>query len=77
MRPLTERQQAILEFVTARITEQGLPPTLAEIAEAFGFSQVRAAHKHLQALATKGHLELLPGRARGIRIPGLGPRGET
>ena len=77
MRPLTERQQAILEFVTARITEQGLPPTLAEIAEAFGFSQVRAAHKHLQALATKGHLELLPGRARGIRVPNLGPRGET
>ena len=77
MRALTDRQQAILDFVTTRITEQGLPPTLAEIAQAFGFNQVRAAHKHLQALATKGHLELLPGRARGIRVPGLNPRSET
>lgn len=77
MRTLTDRQQAILDFVTTRIREQSLPPTLAEIAQAFGFSQVRAAHKHLQALAAKGHLELLPGRARGIRIPGTAMRAET
>lgn len=77
MKALTDRQQAILDFVTARITEEGLPPTLAEIAQAFGFGQVRAAHKHLQALAAKGRLELLPGRARGIRMPGLPARADT
>jgi len=69
MRTLTARQQAILEFVTTRIAEDGLPPTLAEIAGAFGFNQVHAAQKHLAALAAKGHLELLPGKARGIRLP--------
>jgi repressor LexA len=74
MRDLTPRQQTILEFVTARIGEEGLPPTLAEIAAAFGFNQVHAAQKHLAALAAKGYLELLPGKARGIRLLTTQPR---
>jgi repressor LexA len=72
MRPeddLTDRQRAILDFVRERIAVHGLPPTWAEIARAFGFRQTRAAQKHLQAIAAKGHLVLLPGKARGIRLP--------
>src|SRR5690606_41721598 len=65
---LTHRQQAILDFVRTRIEGDGLPPTWAEIAAAFGFRQTRAAQKHLQAIAAKGHLELLPGKARGIKL---------
>lgn len=71
---LTARQQAILDFVHERIAVDGLPPTWAEIAAAFGFRQTRAAQKHLQALAAKGHLSLLPGKARGIRLPEAGGR---
>ncbi|MGH8075789.1 MAG: transcriptional repressor LexA [Lysobacter sp.] len=67
---LTDRQLAILDFVRARIRADGLPPTWAEIAQAFGFRQTRAAQKHLQALEAKGYLTLLPGKARGIRLPG-------
>src|SRR5690606_15113392 len=67
---LTERQRAILEFVRERIAADGMPPTWAEIAAAFGFRQTRAAQKHLQAIAAKGYLELLPGKARGIRLAG-------
>jgi repressor LexA len=70
MDELTARQQAILDFVAARIEGEGLPPTLAEIARAFGFRQTRAAHKHLLALEAKGRLSLLPGKARGIRLHG-------
>ncbi|MFT3806748.1 transcriptional repressor LexA [Arenimonas sp.] len=66
--PLTARQQAVLDFVASRIREHGSAPTLAEIAEAFGFSQARSAQQHLQALEAKGHLRLLPGKARGIRL---------
>lgn len=72
MSDLTDRQQAILDFVRERIDVHGLPPTWAEIARAFGFRQTRAAQKHLQALAAKGYLTLLPGKARGIRLPGTG-----
>jgi repressor LexA len=67
---LTDRQQAVLDFVRERIAADGMPPTLAEIAHAFGFRQARAAAKHLLALEAKGHLTLLPGQARGIRLPG-------
>ena len=66
---LTDRQQAILDFIAAKVHGEGLPPTLAEIASAFGFNQTRGAHKHLLALEAKGRLTLLPGKARGIRIP--------
>ncbi len=69
MTVLTDRQQAILDFVTTQVEAQGLPPTLAEIASAFGFRQTRGAHKHLLALEAKGYLVLLPGKARGIRLP--------
>ncbi|MFD0738366.1 transcriptional repressor LexA [Lysobacter koreensis] len=67
---LTDRQLAILDFVRSRIETDGLPPTWAEIARAFGFRQTRAAQKHLQALEAKGYLTLLPGKARGIRLAG-------
>ena len=80
MPDLTDRQQAILDFVRERIAADGLPPTWAEIARAFGFRQTRAAQKHLQALEAKGYLTLLPGKARGIRLSPLArprtPRGD-
>ena len=78
MSDLTARQQAILDFIAAKVRDEGLPPTLAEIAAAFGFNQTRGAHKHLLALEAKGRLQLLPGKARGIRLRALaGARGAT
>jgi repressor LexA len=68
MKTLTDRQQAILDFIEAHLAREGLPPTHEDIAEAFGFSQVRAAGFHLQALAHKGAIALQPGKARGIRV---------
>jgi len=65
--PLTDRQQAILDHLRAHIAAEGRPPTLAEIARAFGFRQARSAQKHLAALAAKGAIERVPG-ARGIRL---------
>jgi repressor LexA len=66
---LTVRQQAVLDFVRERIAVDAMPPTLAEIAREFGFRQARGAAKHLLALEARGHLTLLPGKARGIRLP--------
>jgi repressor LexA len=68
MNPLTARQQQILDFIRDHLTREGLPPTHEEIAAAFGFSQPRAAGFHLQALAQKGAIELVPGKARAIRL---------
>ncbi len=68
MNSLTDRQQAILDFIEAHLAREGLPPTHEDIARAFGFNQPRAAGFHLQALVQKGAIALRPGKARGIRI---------
>ena len=66
---LTPRQQAVLDFIARHQREHGLPPTLQQIADAFGFAQACAAHKHVKRLQQGGHLQVLPGQARGIRLP--------
>ena len=65
---LTDTQQAILELIAERIEAEGMPPSQTEIAKAFGFSSVRAAQYHLEALEAAGAIERMPGRARGIRV---------
>ncbi|TYT23579.1 transcriptional repressor LexA [Luteimonas viscosa] len=65
---LTDTQQAILGLIAERIEAEGVPPSQAEIARAFGFSGVRAAQYHLEALEAAGAIERVPGRARGIRV---------
>lgn len=64
----TDTQQAILALIAERIAAEGMPPSQAEIARAFGFSGVRAAQYHLDALEAGGAIERIPGRARGIRV---------
>ena len=68
MRPLTPRQQQIFDFIREKISDTGMPPTRAEIAEYFGFKSAHAAEEHLKALAKKSYIELLPGTSRGIRL---------
>lgn len=65
---LSDTQQAILALIAERIDAEGMPPSQAEIARAFGFSGVRAAQYHLEALEAAGAIERVPGRARGIRV---------
>ncbi len=65
----TDRQRQILAYLRARLERGEGAPTLAEIAQSFGFRQPRAARKHLEALSAQGLIELVPGVARGIRLP--------
>ena len=65
---LTDTQRDILALIADRIEAEGVPPSQAEIARAFGFSSVRAAQYHLEALEAAGAIERVPGRARGIRV---------
>src|SRR5690606_997959 len=65
---LSSTQQAILALIVERIETEGVPPSQTEIARALGFSSVRAAQYHLEALEAAGAIERVPGRARGIRV---------
>ena len=68
MNTLSPRRTAILVFIRERIVEHGQPPSLAEIAEAFGFASRSVARKHIMALAEAGLIEVRPNQARGIRL---------
>lgn len=70
MDPLPYKRAAVLAFLRDRIEGQGQAPSLAEIAEAFGFASRNAAQKHVQALVADGLIELAPGQKRGIRLVG-------
>ncbi|NWD91950.1 LexA family protein, partial [Pseudomonas sp. K5002] len=68
MKNLTPRRTAILTFIRDRIAQQGQSPSLAEIAEAFGFASRSVARKHVLALTEGGFIEVNPNQARGIRL---------
>jgi len=65
---VTDTQRAILALITERIESEGVPPSQTEIATALGFSSVRAAQYHLEALERAGAIQRIPGQARGIRL---------
>jgi repressor LexA len=65
---LTARQGQIVDWIRGFIAANGMPPTRAEIAAGLGFSTPSSAEDHLQALARKGALEIVPGAARGLRL---------
>lgn len=71
---LTDRQQAVLDYLRQHLATHGRPPTIWEVAEAFGLASPNGVAKHLQALAEKGFIALEPGRARGIRLLGPNPQ---
>jgi repressor LexA len=68
MKKLTARQREILDLIKDHLSREGCPPTRAEIVAAMGFRSPTAAEDHLQALARKGVIELIPGLARNIRL---------
>ncbi|MDB1122700.1 transcriptional repressor LexA [Vibrio algarum] len=68
MKPLTPRQQQVLDLIRDKIDDTGMPPTRAEIARELGFRSANAAEEHLKALAKKQAIEIIPGASRGIRV---------
>ena len=72
MLELTRRQSAILNLIRRQIEKTGMPPTRADICEAFGFRSPNAAETHLRTLERKGMIEITPGASRGIRLVAQG-----
>jgi repressor LexA len=64
---LTERQGAVLEFISKFIESNGFSPTTREIAGHFGVN-VNATAEHLNKLEAKGRISRKHGMARTIRV---------
>ncbi len=60
MKALTAGQQEVFDLIRDHISQTGMPPTRAEIAQRLGFRSPNAAEEHLKALARKGCLKSFP-----------------
>ena len=67
--PLSSQRAAILAYLRRQLSA-GRAPSLADVAETFGFSSRNAARKHVQALVADGLLEQAPDRKRSLQLPG-------
>ena len=70
MDTLTARQAEILEIIREYVAETGRPPSRPELAKILGIASTNGVFKHLDALARKGAIQLVPNAARGIKILG-------
>jgi len=66
--PPGQTRERIFRFVRDRLLG-GLPPTVREVQEAFGFRSPQTAREHLEALVGEGRLSKRTGQARGYRLP--------
>jgi len=74
---LTTQQQRIFDYIRHYIQQNGYPPAIRDIGNAFGIASPNGVMCHLRALQKKGYIlrdeknELRGGRARAITIPGV------
>jgi repressor LexA len=65
---MTERQEAVLNFIREEQRRRGIPPSQAEIQEHFRFRARNSAYCHLRALANKGLVKQLDGHRWGVAV---------
>jgi repressor LexA len=67
---LSERQQAILDFIRSFSLESRYPPTIREIGKAVGISSTSVVNYNLNILEKKGFIERDRDKSRGIKLVG-------
>lgn len=67
-KPLTEKQQAILEFITRSVDSRGYPPSMREIGDAVGLSSLSSVTHQLSRLELAGHIRRDPNRPRALEV---------
>lgn len=67
-KPLSKRQQNILQFTRGYMDEHGRPPTIREIGKAVGINSTSVVNYNLGKLEEKGYLDRDPDVSRGLRL---------
>lgn len=68
---LTERQEAILDFIRQYQRDEQVPPSTRIIQSRFRYRSQSTVCQHLAALATKGHLEQFADGRWGVKAAGV------
>ncbi|MCA9410501.1 MAG: transcriptional repressor LexA [Candidatus Omnitrophica bacterium] len=75
MENVTDIQKEIWLFIKQSVEEQGYPPTLRELGDAFDIASTNGVRYHLRILEKKGYLQHRKGSRRGIQL--LNPDGSS
>lgn len=70
MRPISEKQKQILQFIQEYTASEGYPPAVREIAAAVGLRSPSSVHAHVKHLRELGYLEQCAGKTRTVKITG-------
>jgi len=65
---LSEKQQAILEFIGRSVATRGYPPSMREIGDAVGLASLSSVSYQLDQLELSGYLRRDPNRPRAMEI---------
>ncbi len=65
---LYKRQKQVLDYVTQYIQQNGVAPTLRQIADAMGLSSIATVHEHLETLKGLGLIDRNKGHSRSIEL---------
>src|SRR2546422_2238896 len=65
---LTEKQQAILDFINEYVEDNGFPPSIREIGRHFGIYPA-TVQDHISALERKGYLQKKRFQSRTLSVP--------
>lgn len=68
LKKLTEKQQAILEFISRSVESRGYPPSMREIGDAVGLSSLSSVTHQLSRLELAGYLRRDPNRPRALEV---------
>ncbi|NLT19775.1 MAG: transcriptional repressor LexA [Syntrophomonadaceae bacterium] len=66
LKPLNERQQAILDYIKQRIKSDGYPPSVREIGAAVGLKSSSTVHSYLVQLEEMGYVRKDPTKPRTL-----------
>lgn len=66
--PAGQTREQVFRFIRDCLLK-GLPPTVREVQDAFGFRSVQTARQHLELLVKEGRLTKEKGKARSYRLP--------
>jgi repressor LexA len=67
MKPLTQRQREIFDFIVGLKESGDGIPSIREISKHFGFKSITTVVDHVRAIKNKGFLETEPGKARSFK----------
>ena len=67
-RPITKKQEEILNYIKDEILERGFPPAVREICQAVGLKSTSSVHSHLESLEKNGYIRRAPTKPRAIEI---------